>query len=57
MHQLWDLIVQEIKPHHFERDDERVLSMLIASLLDSLIVSAKHIMKFKVNLKSSYLKN
>ena len=31
--------------------------MMIASLLDLLLLSAKHTMKFKVNMRSNYIKN
>ena len=31
--------------------------MMIASLLDLVLLSAKHIMKFQVNLKSNYIKS
>ena len=31
--------------------------MMIASLLDLLLLSAKHTMRFRVNLRSNYIKN
>ena len=46
---------QEIKPHNFEKSEGLLVAMFVWSLIDLLLASAKHILKYKVNMRVNYM--
>ena len=57
MQDMWQLILQEVKPHHFQEQEHLLLSMFIWALIDQLLISAKHILRYRNNRRSGYLTN
>ena len=53
---MWLLIHNEIKPHHFEESEHLLMAMFVWGLIDEISNDAKHLMKYRMNIRSNYLK-